>query len=385
MAHSSTGPSRAKIWMNCDAFREMSEQCPEQEDTVAAQEGRCGHAAASLCLNEGLDISTYIHREFEGMEFTADLAWAVGIYVDYVRQRVAAGQLMGATVHFYNEQIIDLSWVHPKFFGTADARIVILTGNYAETIDLKLGRTLVEPEDPQLDCYALDLMRQYPQLEVFHNTIVQPRYEHRDGYVRSVTRSRGAMEAFAQLAAARQTANWTNGMKATAGKHCCWCPAAGRCQAHTDYILSIVPIQQLRPDILTAEQVDNILSHRKQIEVFLKRVGAYGLDLVKQGAPMKTQKLIMSKGRNSVEKVDPKKAAETIRMLTGKEVDLDVIAPRSMAAISTIKEQYGESVAALFTKSGEETMALVPITEKGTAIAPPVQALLNTPIQELKK
>lgn len=386
MAHSSTGPSRAKIWMGCDAFREMSEQAPEQEDTFPAQEGRCGHAAASLALEEQADVSAYIHREFEGLEFTADLAWAVEIYVEYVRGRIQAAKLMGGTVHFYNEQIIDLSWIHPKFFGTADARIVIVTGDNAETIDMKLGRTLVEADDPQLDCYALDLMRQYPQLKIFHNTIVQPRYDHRDGPVRSVTRTLEQMQAFAELARARQTANWTNGQKATAGRHCTWCPAAGRCNAHTDYILGMVPIQQLRADLLTPEQVDNILQHRKQIEVFLKRLSGYGLELAKRGAPLRNVKLVMVKGRNSVEKVKPEDAQRTIKMLTGKDVDLDVIAPRSMAAVSVLREQYGDAIADLFTKQGDEVMTIVPVTERGQAIAiSPVAALLNTPIVEPKK
>lgn len=386
MAHSSTGPSRAKIWMGCDAFREMSEQAPEQEDTFAAQEGRCGHAAASLALEEGADASAYVGREFEGLEFTADLAWAVQIYIDYVRGRISAAKLMGATVHFYNEQIIDLTWIHPKFFGAADARIVIVTGNSAETIDLKLGRTLVEASDPQLDCYACDLMRQYPQIEIFHNTIVQPRYNHTDGAVRSVTRTKQTMEAFVGIARARQTANWTDGQKATAGKHCIWCPAAGRCDAHTAYILSVVPIKQLRVDILTPEQVDSILEHRKQIEVYLKRVAGYAVELAKRGAPLRTQKLVMLKGRNSVEKVEPEKAMRTIKMLTGKDVDLDVIAPRGMASISTIRENYGEAVAALFTKQGDEVMTVIPVTEKGQAIAiSPIQALLDTQIMEPKK
>lgn len=386
MAHSSTGPSRAKIWMGCDAFREMSEQAPEQEDTFPAQEGRCGHAAASLALEEQADVEAYIHREFEGLEFTADLAWAVKIYVEYVRGRIQAGKLLGGTVHFYNEQVIDLSWIHPKFFGTADARIVVMTGDSAETIDLKLGRTLVEASDPQLDCYALDLMKQYPHLRVFHNTIVQPRYDHVDGAVRSVTRTREQMEAFAGLARARQEANWKDGQVATAGTHCIWCPAAGRCNAHTDYLLSIIPIKQLRVDVMSAEQVDNILQHRKQIEVFLKRVSSYGLELAKRGAPLRTQKLIMAKGRNSVEKVDPVEAARVTKMLTGKDVDLDIIAPRSMAAVSVIKEHYGESIAALFTKQGDEVLTIVPVSERGQAIAiSPVQALLNTPILEHKK
>lgn len=387
MLHSSTGPSRYKLWSNCAAFREMSSLAPRDEDNFAAIEGRCGHAAGSKALAEGTQAVDYIGEEFEGLVLEKDIAEMVDeFYVNYVRQKIKAAQLLGGTVHFYNEQTIDLSWVHEKFFGTADSRIVVLQGNSAETIDLKLGRTVVDADEGQLDCYALDLMKTYPHLQYFHNTICQPRYPHRDGPIRTEVRTREYLEKFAEHAAEMQEKNYQNGQVATAGGHCTWCPSAGLCGAHAEFILSILPVQNLRVDVLSAEQVDNLLQHRKQIEVFMRRLSAYGTELVKRGMPMKTQKMVYVRPPARAEDTDPAEAARIIKMLTGKEVDLDVIAPRKLGAVSKLREQYGDSVAELFTKRGAETLTLVPITEKGTAVAMDAnQMLLNTPIGELKK
>lgn len=387
MLHSSTGPSRYKLWSNCAAFREMSALAPREEDSFAAIEGRCGHGAGSLALASGKKTVDYVGEEFEGLVLEKDIAEMVDeFYVDYVRQRIKSAQLLGGTVHFFNEQMIDLTWVHPKFFGTADSRIVILQGDSAETVDLKLGRTVVDADEGQLDCYALDLMKNYPHLKYFHNTICQPRYDHADGKIRTVVRTREYLEKFAAHAAEMQEKNYQNGQPATAGGHCTWCPSAGLCGAHAEYILSVVPIHNLRVDVLSAEEVDNLLQHRKQIEVFLKRLSGYGTELVKRGMPMKTQKMVYVKPPARAEDVNPVEAARVIKMLTGKDVDLDAIAPRKLGAVSKVKELYGESVAELFTKRGPEVLTLVPVTERGQAVAINVnQLLLNTPIMELKK
>ena len=386
MAHSSTGPSRYKLWSNCAAFREMASLAPAEEDSFAAIEGRCGHAAASKALEESLHAVDYVGQTFEGLVLEKDVAQLVDeFYVDYVRARVNAARALGGTVHFYNEQRIDLSWVHPKFFGTADARIVVLQGNAAETIDLKLGRTLVEADEGQLDCYALDLMKQYPHLEYFHNTICQPRYDHRDGKIRSVTRTRAYLEQFARDAAVMQEKNYQDGQEATAGAHCTWCPASGLCLAHSEYILSIVPVHNLRVDVLTAEQVDNLLQHRKQIETFLKKLNGYGTELVKRGMPMRNMKMVYRKARAAPVDAKPAEMARTIRMLTGKEVDMDVIAPRSVAALSVIRETYGDHIARLFTKDQPDSLVLVPVSERGTAVSLSVQDALNQPYKDPTK
>lgn len=386
MAHSSTGPSRYKLWANCAAFREMASLAPTEESGHAAIEGRCGHAAASKALSEGTRAVDYVGLEFEGLVLERDIAEMVDeFYVDYVRQLIATAHALGGQVLFFNEQRIDLSWVHEKFFGTADARIVILMGNSAHTVDLKLGRTLVDADEGQLDCYALDLWKTYPNIEYFHNTICQPRYDHVDGKIRTVVRTREYMQNFAAHAAEMQAKNYVNGQQATAGGHCTWCPAAGLCQSHSEYLLSIVPIQNLRVDVLSADQVDNLLQHRKQIEVFLKKLNSYGTELVKRGIPMRGQKMVSVKSRAAPEKVEPAEMARKIKMLTGKDVDMDIIAPRSVASLSTIRESYGDHIAKLFTKEQTEQLVLVPLTERGTAVAVSYQDFLNQPIAEPTK
>jgi len=387
MQHSHTGPSKAGLWLNCEAFREMSSLAPPEEDKHAAIEGRCCHAAAALSIDDGVfDTLPYVGNEYEGMIFTKDLAEATNLYPDYIRtQRLICIGLGGEYIQ-KTERRVDLTWVHPKFFGTADSMFIFLQGVTAEVVDLKMGRTLVEPDDPQLMCYALEVIHEHPHIERVALTIVQPRHPHVDGEIRTHWVTRDELMAFAQLAARMQELNYQNGRPATAGSHCCWCPASGNCDAHLQYIMALVPIHNLRPDVLTADQIDNLLRHQKQIEVFLKRVTGFGLELAKRGETFKNLKVVMSKGRSMTTDMPVDQFAKMVHRITGQTVDLDAVAPRKLGAISKIREEYGDSIAKLITKEGSETMALVPLTDKNTAIAiNPMANLLDTPIPEFKK
>lgn len=190
-----------------------------------ADEGTIAHALAAMCLTEGTDAAAYIGRLIEShdyehaklspsgakkwmrcagshaleqqadaefiersfaMEVTEDMAAGVQVYVDMVRERIAARKLAGAVdvvLHVEKSLPIDHMTTEPGATGTGDVVLVSVWADgtaMLDLIDLKFGRGVdVEATDSeQLQMYGNAALRELDLLYAFESaclTIHQPR------------------------------------------------------------------------------------------------------------------------------------------------------------------------------------------------------------------
>lgn len=391
MEHFETGPSSANEWSNCKAWLQMRRNCPPDEGSFAASEGTTAHHFAEEAIKSGhYDVHQFVGQVYDrtGIECTEEMAEFCNVYTGRVKQLVDMCRALGVEVDIKSEYRVDLTHIYPGFFGTRDLHAVAINGNWAIVADLKYGRTFVSAEDNrQIMCYALDIIKRYPNVEEVRAEIIQPRCEGATGAIRTATYTRSELEAFAVLATEYQAANHSDEIQTpTAGPHCTYCRANGRCRANAEYVMGMMTPAKFNPNLLSSEDVQKIIKQTKLVKNFLDGAYKWGLHLAQQGTEMKDLKMVKVKSREAPKKsLSVEEAARAIKLVTGKEPDMDKIAPRKIGALSEIRKTYGDVVARMLSEPKTETLALRGIEEAGTPEQSKMMIALNQPITKLEK
>jgi hypothetical protein len=391
MEHFETGPSSANEWSNCKAWLQMRRNCPPDEGSFAANEGTTAHHFSEEAIKCGhYDVHQFVGQVYArtGIECTEEMAEFCNVYTGRVKQLVDMCSALGVEVDIKSEHRVDLTHIYPGFFGTRDLHAVAVNGNWAIVADLKYGRTFVSAQDNrQIMCYALDIIKRYPNVEEVRAEIIQPRCEGATGAIRTATYTRSELEAFAVLATEYQAANHSDEIQTpTAGAHCTYCRANGRCRANAEYVMGMVTPAKFNPNLLSSEEVQKIIKQTKLVKNFLDGAYRWGLHLAQQGTEMKDLKMVKVKSREAPKKdITVEEAAKAIRLVTGKEPDMDKIAPRKIGALSAIRKEYGDTVAKMLSEPKTETLALRGIEESGTPEQSPMMIALNQTISKLEK
>ncbi|KVK98633.1 DUF2800 domain-containing protein [Burkholderia ubonensis] len=194
--HALLSPSSAHTWIECSAATAAQIGQPD-ESSEYADEGTAAHELAKWCLNADEDAHQHIgtiipvggtpdapRRTFE---VDADMADAVQIYVDAIRDRIKALQLAGATVTLLVEQRLPIEHITGErgARGTSDAVLIAVwpdSRSELEIRDLKFGRGVkVEAErNPQAMIYAdavLEDQSDFYQFDAVNIVIHQPRVD----------------------------------------------------------------------------------------------------------------------------------------------------------------------------------------------------------------
>lgn len=147
-AHALLSPSSAYTWVMCKASTAAQIGQPD-DSSEFADDGTASHELARWCLDNGTDASAYMgriitvnEREFEVDDERAEY---VQMYVDGIRERIAAYELTGATVQMFVEQRLSIEHITGEkgAKGTSDCVLVVVwPDGRAEicVIDLKYGR-----------------------------------------------------------------------------------------------------------------------------------------------------------------------------------------------------------------------------------------------------
>ena len=134
--HNLFAPSSAERWIRCPGSMAFPENRKEGASSIYADEGTAAHELASRCLKDQNDAYEYIGEIIEVGEnkFTVDEEFAgyVQVYVDDIRRRAMAGQML-------IEQKVEISELTD---GTSDAIIACAPelDIDAEVVDLKFGQ-----------------------------------------------------------------------------------------------------------------------------------------------------------------------------------------------------------------------------------------------------
>lgn len=268
-AHSKLGPSAASRWMVCAGSVGMSENQPNNS-TVFALEGTAAHEFNEFCISSGHDprdwIGGLVDLEAAGDELKF-LRSGDNIEIDRERyfeideEMVEGCELTIETIEKYYSRVdgdelmletrLDMSWIHPKLFGTGDILIYKRRTKQLIVIDYKYGSGHVVNviNNPQVRTYAVGAAKMFEKegVESITSVIIQPRAFHKDGTVRTETIDLFELYEFeSELAVAAKKTDDPNA-ELVAGEQCKFCPAAWGCETLRAMVREGLGVKKLKP------------------------------------------------------------------------------------------------------------------------------------------
>jgi len=237
--HSKLPPSGAERWMTCPGSVVLSDGMPESESEYAA-EGTRAHAFAERWLT--------LHFAQHGSEPTptnaeeTEIKKHVKVYIDE-----CVGLAIKGSKVFMEKKVV----VNEDVYGTADfiawhpgtATLYVRDLKYGAGVSVDINRNV------QLRIYALAaLMTMKLPAKIVNIGIVQPRYDHPDGFVRSVDFDTTELldlhadvmdavkrvedaEIAATICNTGKDVGWQHGFLTPSEKGCRWCLASPKCPA----------------------------------------------------------------------------------------------------------------------------------------------------------
>lgn len=235
--HSIFAPSSGAQLIHCDGSVLMQAQFPEDDGSVASEEGTAAHWWGAEHLADSGSRPPVGAVAPNGVLVTQTMADGAEVWIQAVEDILAdAGTAAVVNV----ERRLDIKAVHDLCFGTPDTDIWVPWSKTLHVVDFKFGFDLVEAfENIQCVEYAegrvAELMRDDPALRregiTVVITIVQPRAYHPLGRARSWTCNATALTPFIQRLAARAEASLGNDPQCTTGPGCTHCRARHACVA----------------------------------------------------------------------------------------------------------------------------------------------------------
>ena len=237
--HSPLGASGMYRWMKCFGSTQAAIGHTENPSDYA-KEGSAAHELAQGCLESGEDAWERIgHLIGPGddhgpdldkcVEVTKDMADAVQIYLNSVRQRYP-DRNQG---NFYVEYGFHCPTIHPLFYGQADMVYINFEDRQLDIDDYKHGAGIVVgvQENPQTMYYAvgvLESMNLWDKIDKITIRIVQPRGWHRDGPIRAWSITTAMLWQWMEdvLIPTMENAETSNDFQS--GEHCRFCPVRYR-------------------------------------------------------------------------------------------------------------------------------------------------------------
>lgn len=241
--------------------------------------------------------------------------------------------------------VSDLCW------GTADFWAVV-PRKHLLVLDLKTGREAVNPKDnSQLIIYAADLVREH-RPETIELCIWQPNAPDGEGARRSHVYTRGEFEKIVariidgvQLAGEWLDAEDGHESALVAGDHCKWCDALGVCPKVRDRNLMMsrekfTPISPPNADVMSAEEVAQVLERASMFRAWLDAVQTRALTLLMRGVPVPGYKAVHKVTRRVWrDGTGPGKVARTLGLDPRVVIKKDLLTPAKVEALLPREER----------------------------------------------
>lgn len=321
-AHAKFSPSSAKRWLACPGSIRAIASAPPPPESKYAQEGTDAHACLeALAKNPEKLLSTadFLRRQY-GEQMVVHAEWALK---EINRLRPKGAELLV-------EEKSDLSFIHPEFWGTADISIVEHFG-VLKVLDYKYGAGIAVEvmEDgeanPQLAAYALGIAHKHGyDFEAVELGVIQPRVEHPDGKVRTVSLTVEELMAWANTFRRGIELALKKNAPFKAGDHCRFCPAAVTCP-----VLSTQSLEQAKVELtptglkvpkvtrLKPEEIALTLTALKRLDVWASEVRKHAFHLLERGESLPGWKLVEKRGTRRW--ADPEAAAQLAAATFGEK------------------------------------------------------------------
>ena len=343
MAHALLSPSGASRWLACTPSARLEQSFPDRAGE-AAQEGTLAHALAELLLKHklGLVIKKTYSRELQTIMndklYSEEMLEFIEGYTDYVIEQFELAKMQTKDAMIFLETRLDMTDYVPDGFGTGD--VCIVADKILDFIDLKYGKGVPVSaiENKQMMLYALGALKEYSHLydiEIVRMTIHQPRLDSISTWEISVNE---LIEWAETELKPKATLAFEGKGEFNPGKACQFCKAKAVCRANAEYQLYLAKMEFKVPELLTPEEVADILKRKQQFMSWLTSISDYALiEAVHNGAEWPGFKLV--EGRSNRKYVDEAKVAETLK---NAGFDDDVIYTKKLLGITAMEKEIGK-------------------------------------------
>lgn len=339
-AHALLSASASSRWLTCTPSARLEEQFPETTSEYA-EEGTLAHEIAELKLRQAFvepltkrTFTTRLNKMKKHDLYHDEMLKHTDTYLDY---------LNGITYSFNSkpyiavEKRIDYSMYAPEGFGTVDC--LIIGGDTLYVTDFKYGKGVaVDAEgNSQMKLYALGALNEYAFLypiQNIHLAIVQPRLDSISEF--SLT--------------AEELLNWGEEIKPKAqqafkgegdflpGEHCKFCKAKAQCRARADQFSALDDFKQVKPPLLSDEEVGQVLEKGQHIEAWVKALKEYALAECLKGKEIPGWKAVEGRGSRNYTDQDA-----AFKHLKENGIDEAILYERVPLTVPKLEKELGKS------------------------------------------
>jgi hypothetical protein len=343
--HASLAPSASKRWIKCP--RSVARSAGEHsKSSIWAKEGSAAHELCEVVMTKDHDPYDYLNgvvvmadRDGKKVDFTPgvykrretnaepdnDNIWpitdemceSVEMYRSSIKERIEPGDV----VMF--ETKLDMTHIHPNFWGTGDCMIYKPKKRHLVSLDFKYGSGIaVEAEEnEQALSYSVGGVKQFNyEVDTLEIVIVQPRAYHRLGPVRTYDIDIIDLLFFEEFLRRQAALTDSPDAKVEVGEHCRFCPVAGRCPELREFAIKAIKARRLKGRLkvaalehMNARQLGEVFKDAKIVEIWVRRFFEYAHDQALQGTPPEGTKMV--EGRAYRKWVDKAEAELNLTML----------------------------------------------------------------------
>ena len=373
--HALLSASSASRWINCPPSARLTENIKE-EASVYAEEGSLAHELAELKVRKHFiepmgprKFNNRVKKLKENTLWQEEMQGYTDIYLEYIQ---SIAHSFDFKPYVTAERKVDYSGWVPEGFGTADC--IVIGGTDMYIIDFKYGKGVpVEAfENPQMMLYALGAYEAYKMLydiKQIHMTIVQPRLDSISEYEMNKD---DLMLWAKQISDIAEEAYEGKG-DFKAGEHCKFCKAKATCRARAEKNLELAGFTEFKPELLTNEEIGDILLKGRDIAKWVKDLEEYALKECLAGNSITGWKAV--EGRTTRCFIDQDKAFEMLKASGINDTILYEKKPLTLAQIEKVlgKKEFKDLVGDQVIKSpGKPTLAVE--SDKRKSITNQIQA-----------
>lgn len=282
MAHAILSPSGASRWLACTPSARLEKQFPDTAGQAAA-EGTLAHELAELLVSNYLKPFSGFKAKLAKIKkhelYTHEMLGHAEEYATFVMEQYNESLNADPQAHIELEKKLDLTkWV-PEGFGTGDC--VIVADGVMSITDLKYGKgvPVSSKGNKQMMLYGLGALEAFGfayEIHTVRMTIYQPRIDNTSSFEIDVDELMNWAET--ELKPLAELAFKGEG-KFSAGSHCQFCRAKATCKALAEHNLEIAKYQFQSEDLLSEEEISDILERSSQFRNWIKAVEAHALKL----------------------------------------------------------------------------------------------------------
>lgn len=345
-AHALLSPSGASRWLSCTPSARLEASVPDRAGQ-AAQEGTLAHELAEITIGFKLGrikkpAYTKALKVIQANALYApDMLVYIEEYASYVVAQFDLAKQHTKDADIFLETRLDMTDYVPEGFGTGDVSIV--ADNYLDFIDLKYGKGIpvTAVKNKQMMLYALGLIKEYGYIfgaEIVRMTIYQPRLDSISVWEIGVKELLMWAEQYLKP---RAILAYKGEGDFVPGEHCGFCRVKATCRANSEYNLVAAKNEFKMPELLTADEVSEVISRSASLKKWLSSVEDYALmRTIHDGAVWPGFKLV--EGRSNRRYIDE---TRVISVLETNGFSEDIIyKKRSIQGITELQRNIGKAL-----------------------------------------